>query len=120
MVFLFSVQNELVMKFFLGLIFTVLLLAESIAQTNQGLLSQEESKLITEYKCKDFIINKVIAVPDKKSTEVYIDAITSSKSGELTTVIYFCESLDKIRSQNLSLINVRLFNSQVRNVNCNV
>ena len=67
----------------------------SFGQTRGGVLSQEESKKITEYYCKQYIVDEVLKIPDRQAVEVYIDAITASTSGEITTVLYECSSLQK-------------------------
>ena len=66
------------------------------SQTRQGdILSQERCKEITEYYCKQYIVDDILQIPDRKSTGVHISAITAAKSGELTTVLYQCNSLNK-------------------------
>ena len=72
-----------------------ILYCSSSGQTRGGVLSQEESKKITEYYCKQYIVDEVLKIPDRQSIEVYIDAITASTSGEITTVLYKCSSLKK-------------------------
>jgi len=67
-----------------------------LGQTQQGgILSQEQCKQITEYYCKQYIVDEVLKVPDLQSVEIYIHPITAAKSGELTTVLYQCNSLNK-------------------------
>jgi hypothetical protein len=84
------------MKFILiNLLLCSLYLASS-SQTTQGdILSQEKCKAITEYYCKQYIIDEVLKVPDRQQVEVYISPITAAKSGELTTVLYHCNALNK-------------------------
>lgn len=66
------------------------------SQTRQGdILSQERCKEITEYYCKQYIVEDILKVPDKQSIGVYIYAITAAKSGELTTVLYQCDEFNK-------------------------
>ena len=60
-----------------------------------GILSQEYSKEITEYKVKEFIVRDILELPDNKIVELEIDAITAASSGEITTVIYRCKELNK-------------------------
>lgn len=60
-----------------------------------GILSQSYSKEITQYRVKEFIIREILQVPERKVIEVEINALTASKSGELTTVIYECKELKK-------------------------
>ena len=67
----------------------------AFGQASDGILSQAYSKEITEYKVKEFIIREILQIPDKKTIEVEINALTASKSGELTTVIYDCKELNK-------------------------
>jgi hypothetical protein len=64
-----------------------------INTTKGGILSQEYSKEITEYKIKEFIVREVLQVPDKQVIDVEINSLTASKSGELTIVIYNCNAL---------------------------
>ena len=69
-----------------------------ICQINQyesGLDAQLYSKEITEYRVKEFIIKEILNLPEKQTIEIQISSITASKSGELTTVIYECKSLNK-------------------------
>lgn len=66
------------------------------SQTRQGdILSQERCKEITEYYCKQYIVDEVLEIGDRQSVEIYINPITAAKSGELTTVLYGCSSLNK-------------------------
>lgn len=68
----------------------------TFAQTRQGdIMSQERCKEITEYYSKQYIIDEILKVQDRQSIGVYIDAITAAKSGELTTVLYQCDALNK-------------------------
>jgi len=60
-----------------------------------GLFSQTYSKEISEYRIKEFIVKEVLQVPDKRTIEVDINSLTTSKSVELTTVIYDCAALNK-------------------------
>ncbi len=60
-----------------------------------GVLSQEYSKEITEYKVKEFIVRNILELPDNNVVELEIDAITAAASGEITTVIYRCKELKK-------------------------
>jgi hypothetical protein len=78
-------------------IITICLFCHSIfGQTRQGdVLSQEYCKRITEYYCKQYVVDEILNVPDRQGIEVYIDPITAAKSGELTTVLYHCKSLNK-------------------------
>lgn len=70
----------------------------SFSQINQsigGIDSQEYSKEITEYKIKEFIVKNVLQLPEREVVEIEIDAITAASSGEITVVIYRCESQNK-------------------------
>jgi hypothetical protein len=58
-------------------------------------MSQERCKEITEYYCKQYIVDEILKIPDRQSIGVYIYAITAAKSGEITTVLYECPSLNK-------------------------
>lgn len=84
------------MKTIPAIIFFSAIGLSSYAQTRQGdILSQERCKEITEYYCKQYIVDEVLKIPDRQSVGVYIYAITAAKSGELTTVLYQCNSLNK-------------------------
>lgn len=86
------------MKYYL--LFSILILESVISfgqvkPTEGGLLSQIYSKEITEYRSKEYIVNEILVAPNKEVIDLEINAITASKSGELTTVIYNCESQKK-------------------------
>jgi len=63
--------------------------------SNIGLASQEYSKDITEYVSKEYLITKILKIPEGMLIGVEIDAITASNSGELSTIVYNCEQLEK-------------------------
>src|SRR5260221_8354578 len=66
----------------------------TFAQVNAP-LAQAYNKEITQYMVKEFIIREVLQIPPRQTIEVEINALTSSASGELTTVIYDCQALKK-------------------------
>jgi hypothetical protein len=66
-----------------------------INSSSAGLNAQFYSKEITEYTVKNFIVKNILQVPDKALIDVKIDAITASGSGEITSVVYNCESQNK-------------------------
>lgn len=87
-------------------IFTILLLfaaVNSFAQVSPGdsvrnahkLFIQDFSKDMTEYLTKVYISRDVLKLKENELTGFEIDAITASKSGELTTVLYNCPGLDQ-------------------------
>ena len=53
------------------------------------------NKEAAEYRVKEFLVREVLEIPDKKIIEISINALTASKSGELTTIIYDCKELGK-------------------------
>lgn len=58
-------------------------------------LTQKITKEITEYRVKEYIIKEVINITEGEIVDIEIDALTASKSGELSTVIYQCKSKNK-------------------------
>lgn len=44
---------------------------------------------------KEYIVQEILNIPDKKLIAVDIAALTAAKSGELTTVVYECKELGK-------------------------
>lgn len=66
-----------------------------IKPSEGGILSQSYSKAITEYRAKEYLIKEVINTPNKVIVDLDISAITASGSGELTTIVYNCESQKK-------------------------
>ncbi len=66
-----------------------------VNSTQGGLLSQAYSKEITQYRIKEFIVREILQIPDRQVIEVEISALTASRSGELTTIIYECKELKK-------------------------
>lgn len=64
--------------------------------TSENILAQIFNKDVTEYKVKSYIVNKILNVQEQEPVLVKIDAITSSTSGELTSVVYGCEEQNKI------------------------
>jgi hypothetical protein len=85
-------MKSIIAIFILGFICTA-----SYGQTTEGAeFSQERCKKITEYYCKQYIVDEVLEVPGLlQGVEVYICPITAAKSGELTTVLYQCKPLHK-------------------------
>jgi len=88
-------------------IFTILLLFVSINSFSQEsvnapptttidkLFTQDYSKDMTEYLTKVFIARDILKLKENELTGFEIEAITASKSGELTTVLYNCPLLDQ-------------------------
>ena len=72
-----------------------LLLFGQVNSIHGGVFAQSYSKEITEYRVKEFIIRDILQIPDKQTIEVHINALTASKSGQLTTIIYDCKELAK-------------------------
>ena len=66
-----------------------------VTRAEEGIMSQAYSKDIAEYMVKEYVIKEILMVPDKQTIEVEINALTASKSGELTTVVYDCKELKK-------------------------
>ena len=64
-------------------------------RSETGISAQIYSKELTEFMVKEFIINEIIDIPEKKVLDFDILTLTASKSGELTTVIYECKALNK-------------------------
>ncbi len=60
-----------------------------------GSFRREFNKLYTELVCNKFVCQEILKIPDEKFVRVEIDALTASKSGELTTVFYHCKELNK-------------------------
>jgi hypothetical protein len=85
------------MRFLIILVLFCGLTQDSFAQVKpqSGLdfLSREWNKAENLYRGKNYVITKVLDLPQDQVTPVTISAITSSKSGELTTMVYDCEKL---------------------------
>jgi hypothetical protein len=80
--------------------FTILLLAtinSLFAQiNNQGrAVSNSFTKDAAEYRVKEFLVRDVLEIPENRTIEISINALTASRSGELTTIIYDCKQLGK-------------------------
>ena len=56
---------------------------------------REFNKDIAEQVSKKFVCQKILNIPEGQLVKVEIDALTASKSGELTTVFYQCDELKK-------------------------
>ena len=63
--------------------------------TKQYLGGQAWSKEFTEYKVKQYLSTTILELEHKKTEYVYVDALTASASGELTTVTYQCKDQSK-------------------------
>ena len=61
----------------------------------EKLFAQEYSKDATAYLTKVFIARQALKLKDNELTGFELDAVTSSKSGELTTVLYNCPKLNQ-------------------------
>jgi len=57
--------------------------------------SNSFSREAAEYRVKEFLVREVIEIPENKTIEISINALTASRSGELTTIIYDCKQLGK-------------------------
>lgn len=55
-----------------------------------GIMAQEYSKDISEFRAKEYIIKSILD-PSDSITELEVNSITASKSGELSVVIYRCK-----------------------------
>jgi hypothetical protein len=66
-----------------------------VSQTRGGILAQEYSKELTEYKVKSFIVNDVFQLKEYDVIALEVNSITASKSGELTSVVYKSKYQDK-------------------------
>ncbi len=64
-------------------------------QVNQNRTSSSFNKEVAEYRVKEYLVREVLEIPDKKTIEISINALTASKSGELTAIIYDCKELGK-------------------------
>ena len=78
----------------------VILLGETVTslygQVNQSrVLASPYNKETAEYRVKEYLVREVLEIPDKKTIEISINALTASKNGELTTIIYDCKELGK-------------------------
>jgi hypothetical protein len=74
------------------IIFKFNLVAQS---TDRSFAGQDYSKTLTEFIIKEYLITELLNVEEGNLIGVEIDAITASKYGELTTVVYNCEQLNK-------------------------
>jgi hypothetical protein len=84
-------------KYYILILFDLLynLSYNQINQSKGGLLSQEFSKELTEYKVKNFIVNEIYQLTENQSINLEVNSITASRSGELTSVVYKCKELEK-------------------------
>lgn len=63
--------------------------------TNEGIFfAKEFSKEISLYKAKEFVIREVLNVSED-IVKFEIDALAATSSGELTSLVYRCDSQDK-------------------------
>jgi hypothetical protein len=65
-----------------------------VKQNQAGILAQEYSKELTEYRVKSFITNELIQLKENEVINLEVNSITASKSGEITTVVYKCKELE--------------------------
>ena len=86
-------MKKIIIAFLLSII-QVITFAQ-VKSSAGGIFSQEFSKEITAYKVKEHIVKNILQVSDKELIDVKIDALTASSSGELTSVVYNCESQNK-------------------------
>jgi hypothetical protein len=67
-----------------------------ISVAKGGVLTAKEwSKDMSLYKAKTFVINEIIGQGATSVIEFKIDALVASNSGELTTLVYKCETMNK-------------------------
>jgi hypothetical protein len=66
-----------------------------VSQTRGGILAQEYSKELTEYKVKSFLVNEIFQLKEYDVISLEVNSITASKSGELTSVVYKSKYQDK-------------------------
>ena len=81
-----------------GLIFIIIIVFKFnlVAQnTTEGIAGQDYSKGFTEFVIKEYLITELLNIEEDNLIGIEIDAITASKYGELTTVVYNCEQLNK-------------------------
>lgn len=69
--------------------------ANNFTGTIEKLFAQEYSKDATAYLTKVYIARQVLKLNDNELTGFELDAVTASKSGELTTVLYNCPKLNQ-------------------------
>jgi hypothetical protein len=62
---------------------------------NQVRIISPFTREAAEYRVKEFLVREVLEIPENKTIEISISALTASKSGELTTIIYDCKQLGK-------------------------
>lgn len=67
----------------------------SFGQQNPGIFVEAWNKEIYEYYAKQYIINELLKVQPGQTTEAYIDAITASKGGDLSVVLFDSYPLNK-------------------------
>lgn len=58
------------------------------------LFAPEYSKEITEYMVKEYISKELIKLPNEKMVPFYIEAVTASSSGELTSVVVSSDDMN--------------------------
>lgn len=68
---------------------------DSIGQTNPAIFVESWNKEIYEYYAKQYIVEEILKVQPGQTTEVYIDAITASKGGDISVVLYDSYPLKK-------------------------
>jgi hypothetical protein len=64
-------------------------------QMSNKIIPRRYNKEVSEYKAKEFIIDKVLNIPNGELIPVKVDALTASKSGELSTLVYDCKEMGK-------------------------
>jgi hypothetical protein len=65
-----------------------------VSQSSGGMLAKQYSEEIAEYAAKTWLINEILG----KATEVVrfkIDALAASASGQLTSLVYRCDKVEK-------------------------
>lgn len=78
---------------FLILLFNTPILAQ-VSINEGGFLAKEFSKTIALYEAKKYIIKEVLGLSDQV-VQFEIDPLAASNSGELTSLVYKCETKNK-------------------------
>lgn len=81
-----------------ALLFALLLAANSATAqmaSNVGLLAKEYSKEVSLYRAKAFVMKHVLGETND-ALKFDVDPLVASNSGELTTLVYKCDSKSKV------------------------
>lgn len=79
---------------FLFLTITQTLFSQIAQNQNNLFYAKEFSKEISLYRAKNFVINQILG-ESNSVMNFEIDALAATSSGELTSLVYKCEKLDK-------------------------